>query len=65
MGWIKDGEQITALYMGQTVSGTVVESRVKYGGAVQYTVDLDKPVQLRWRTEPTLRVLVDQAELIG
>ena len=65
MGWIKDGEKITAQYMGHTVSGTVIESRVKYGGSVQYTVDLDQPVQLRWRTEPTLRVLVDQAELIG
>ena len=65
MGWIKDGEQVTANYMGQTVSGTVESSRVKYGGEVQYTVNLDSPVQLRWRTEPTYRVLINQAELIG
>ena len=65
MGWIKDGEQVTANYMGQTVSGTVESSRVKYGGEVQYTVNLDSPVQLRWRTEPTSRVLINQAELIG
>jgi hypothetical protein len=64
MSWIKDGEQITANYMGTRVSGTVVDSRVKYGGKVQYTVDLDKPVQLRWRTDPTTRVLVDSDELI-
>jgi hypothetical protein len=64
MSWIKDGEQITANYMGTQVSGTVVDSRVKYGGKVQYTVDLDKPVQLRWRTDPTTRVLVDSDELI-
>ena len=65
MGWIKDGDRITAQYMGQRITGTVVESRVKYGGEVQYTVDLDSPVQLRWRTEPTTRVLVDRPEIIG
>lgn len=63
--WIKDGEQITANYMGTKVSGTVLESRVKYGGKVQYSVILDKPVQLRWRTEPTTRVLVDHDELVS
>lgn len=62
--WIKDGEQITANYMGTQVSGTVIDSRVKYGGKVQYTVNLDQPVQFRWRTEPTTRVLVDSDELI-
>ena len=65
MGWIKDGEQVTANYMGQTITGTVESSRVKYGGEVQYTVNLDSPVQLRWRTEPTNRVLINQKELIG
>ena len=65
MGWIKDGEQVTANYMGQTITGTVESSRVKYGGEVQYTVNLDSPVQLRWRTEPTARALINQKELIG
>lgn len=65
MGWIKDGEKVTARYMGYTVTGTVESSRVKYGGEVQYTVNLDSPVQLRWRSEPTLRVLIDRAEIIG
>lgn len=65
MSWVKNGEKITARYQGHTVSGTVVESRVKYGGAVQYTVDLDQPIQLRWRSEQTQRVLVNQKELIG
>jgi len=61
--WIKDGECIIGTYMGQSVSGVVVESRVKYGGAVQYTVDLDSPIQLRWRSEPTVRVLLNSNEL--
>ena len=65
MGWIKDGEKITARYMGYNVTGTVESSRVKYGGEVQYTINLDQPVQLRWRSEPTLRVLIDRAEIIG
>ena len=44
MGWIKDGEQVTANYHGLTVSGVVESSRVKYGGRVQYTVNLNAPV---------------------
>ena len=65
MGWIKDGETVTASYMGYTVTGTVESSRVKYGGKVQYTVNLDSPVQLRWRSEPTNRVLINEAEIVG
>lgn len=65
MGWIKDGEFITANYMGKVVSGTVESSRVKYGGEVQYTVTLNQPVQFPWRREPTHRVLINQSELIG
>ena len=61
--WIKDGERITANYLGTQVSGTVIDSRVKYGGKVQYTVNLDKPVQFRWRSEPTSRVLIDNDEI--
>jgi hypothetical protein len=64
MAWIKDGEHIQARYLGQTVSGIVESSRVKYGGTVQYTVILDQPVQLRWRSEPSTRVLVDENELV-
>ena len=62
--WIKDGNTIVANYLGETVRGTVVDSRVKYGGRVQYTVDLDQPVQFRWRSEPSTRVLIDDNEII-
>lgn len=65
MGWIKDGERVTARYMGETVVGTVESSRVKYGGNVQYTVNLETPVQFPWRSEPSYRVLINQSELIG
>jgi len=64
MSWVKDGERIAANYLGYIVTGVVVDSRVKYGGKVQYTVDLDKPVNMRWRPEPVDRVLVDCDQLI-
>ena len=63
--WVKDGNTIVANYLGETVQGTVVDSRVKYGGRVQYTVDLDKPVQFRWRSEPSTRVLIDDDKIIA
>lgn len=65
MSWILDGSRIKAKYLGDTiVEGTVVDSRVKYGGEVQYTVKLDKPVQFRWRSEPSDTVLIDRRELM-
>ena len=64
MGWIKDGNTIVANYLGEQVRGVVESSRVKYGGKVQYTVALDKPVQFRWRSEPSIRVLIDQDEIV-
>ena len=65
MSWVLDGQKVKAKYLGETVTGVVVDSRVKYGGKVQYTVELDSPVQFRWRSEPTDRVLVDHDELIS
>ena len=62
--WVKDGNTIVANYLGETVQGTVIDSRVKYGGKVQYTVDLDQPVKFRWRSEPSTRVLIDDNEII-
>jgi hypothetical protein len=64
MSWYLDGLSIVGVYMGQEVSGVVESSRVKYGGKVQHTVVLNKPVQFRWRNEPTSRVLLDEDEVI-
>jgi hypothetical protein len=64
MSWILDGQKIKANYLGTSVSGTVISSRVKYGGSVQYSVELDEPVQLPWRSEPTSFLLVDKNEVI-
>ena len=62
--WVKDGKTIVANYLGETVRGTVESSRVKYGGKVQYTVNLEKPVQFRWRSEPSTTVLIDNDEIV-
>jgi hypothetical protein len=64
MAWIRDGEFITANYLGVTVAGIVMDSRVKYGGKVQYTVVLSKPVQFPWRSEPSTTVLIDHDEIL-
>ena len=63
MGWIKDGEQVAGKYFDQTFEGVVTESRVKYGGQVQYTGELHNPITLRWRAEPVGRVLVEAKDL--
>lgn len=62
--WIKDGKTIVANYLGETVRGTVESSRVKYGGRVQYTVNLEKPVKFPWRTEISTKVLVDHDNIV-
>jgi len=64
MSWCKDGSTIKANYLGDEVVGVVQSSRVKYGGTVQYTVELDEPVQFRWRSQPTKVVLIDADEII-
>lgn len=64
MAWIKDGKRVKARYLGsENVTGVVVESRVRYGGKVCYTLNLDEPVQFRWRSEPTDVVIVDENEI--
>ena len=62
--WIRDGETVNCTYFGIPVTGIIVESRVKYGGKVQYTVVLDSPVILPWRTDPMTRVLICQDEFL-
>jgi hypothetical protein len=62
--WIKDGVRVRARYLGsEPVVGTVTESRVRYGGKVCYTVQLDQPTKFPWRSEPADVVIVDQAEI--
>jgi len=62
--WIKDGIRVRARYLGsESVVGVVTESRVRYGGKVCYTVQLDQLTQFPWRSEPADVVIVDQTEI--
>jgi len=62
MSWNKEGQRVAGVYLGAyTVTGTVVNSRVKYGGRVQHQVILDKPVTVFGRTAEEL--LLDDEEL--
>ena len=66
MNWIKDGQRVQAKYLGtEPRAGLVVESRVRYGGKVCYTVMLDEPANFPWRSEPTTLVIVDQSEIVA
>lgn len=63
---IPDGGKIQALYLGNIpVAGTVESSRVKYGGRLQYTVVLDRPITMRWRSEPVGHLLIDEDQVIN
>lgn len=64
MSWIKDGVRIEANYLGEPVQGVILDSRVRYGGEVQYTVELDRPVQFRWRSEPSTKVLIQRKDIV-
>jgi len=66
MGWNKDGSTIKAVYLDRPVTGVVLNSRVKYGGQVQYQVKLDEPVYFTWSGgEPRDTVLVDEGDVIA
>jgi hypothetical protein len=65
MSWILDGQRVKAKYYGIPVAGVVTNSRVKYGGEVQYTVELDAPVQLPWSVGELREVLlINRSELV-
>jgi hypothetical protein len=63
MRWNLEGQRVAGVYLGAyTVEGTVIRSRVKYGGMVQHTVQLDQPLELFGNQRDS--VLLDHNELI-
>jgi hypothetical protein len=64
MGWNKDGSTIKAEYCGTTFTGVVLESRVKYGGKVQYQVKADMPFYVDVLRANREIVLVDEDEVL-
>jgi len=57
MGWDKTGFFISGLYLDMfPFSGTVLESRVKYGGQVQHTVELINPIRVFGATRDVILI---------
>ena len=44
--WNLEGQTVRGYYFGHQVEGVVILSRVKFGGAVQHTVDLFFPITM-------------------
>lgn len=62
--WIREGQHVQATYLfDKVVTGTILESRVKYGGKIQHTLKLDQPLELRWRSEPADRLLIEEEQI--
>ena len=60
--WNREGQRVAGVYLGAyTVSGLVTESRVRYGGSIQHTVQLDQPVTVFGRVADVL--LLDESDL--
>ena len=52
--WYLDGYKVRALYIQEfECVGTVVSSRVCYGGAVSHWVKLDEPLSVPYSDEPS------------
>jgi len=63
MSWNRTGQHVAGLYLRTyTVTGAVTSSRVKYGGRVQHTVKLDRPVTVFGRVAEVL--LLDEEDLL-
>jgi hypothetical protein len=65
--WDKTGHRVSGRYMNLpdlAFVGTVTQSRVKYGGQVQHTVQLDQPLTVFGQTRETVLVNQDQVEYL-
>ena len=64
MSWNREGQRVVGRYMGTfLVSGKVTSSRVKYGGTVQHTVLLDRPIEIYGRSAAVL--LLEDTEILN
>lgn len=47
--WYLEGKKVKGVYLDEYVcAGTVLESRVCYGGAVKHLVELDEPIYVNF-----------------
>ena len=61
MSWNLEGQRVFGRYLNEYYfTGTVVESRVKYGGKVCNTIDLDEPIEVFGELRTKVLVESDQ-----
>ena len=61
--WNLEGLTVRGTYFGLPVEGVVTLSRVKFGGTVQHTIDLFRPISLFSTSEHRTTVLLDANEI--
>lgn len=63
MSWNLEGHVVSGQYLDHIpVRGVVVESRVKYGGRVSHTIQLDSPIEVFGDTR--VRVSLEKVEVL-
>jgi hypothetical protein len=60
--FIADNTRVIGLFKNEAIIGKVLSSR-HYGKRLVYTVQLDNPISLRWRTDPVDTILMGANEI--
>jgi hypothetical protein len=60
--FIPDNTRVIGLFKNEAIIGKVLSSRI-YGKRLVYTVQLDNPISLRWRTDLVDTLLMGANEI--
>ena len=60
--FIADNTRVIGLFKSEAIIGKVESSRY-YGKKLVYSVKLDTPISLRWRTDPVYTILMGANEI--
>jgi len=60
--FIADGSRVIGVFKNEAIIGEVESSRM-YGKRLVYTVKLETPIELRWRTEPVYTIMLGKNEI--
>ena len=60
--FIPDNTRVIGLFKDEAIIGKVESSRM-YGKRIIYTVNLDNPITLRWRTDPVYTIMLGKDEI--
>jgi hypothetical protein len=62
--FIADNTRVIGLFKDEAIIGKVESSRM-YGKRIVYTVKLDNPIMVRWRTDPVYTILLGKGEIMA